>query len=577
MKNCVKCGAENSGESRFCKKCGAELTETAPAENVGEKELAGYSFRPVPDEEIRALVNRKTPLWEKILMTVIAFIIIFGLTFMVCDVRGNQRQKSQIEMLCGKNKTIFLCNGEKVDGSADEDVEYFVSSADGTAAYAIGGSRLYAVTKDGVEKISKNAESAVISPKGNYIFYTDGEKEGYLYNVKKNKSEKIVSGVEAGTAVFSPDGETLVFNKADGMYLYDGGDCEKIDSGVACAAVSDGAKRLYAVSYASEPEAPEKPNASDYEEYDDYRAAYDAYSELYEDYEKALEEYEDYYYGKNICLYYYPSADADKRTKLTDEMLYGAEFNKDISQVVFRDYDGRTYFCKKGGEPERISKDTIYPCSYNDTSFYCGISANEIIGRDSLLNMSYRGGDELWYVDRNCSAEKIDDDISSYTALKISDSGKKVCYADDDGRLYLTDVKSGDSERIAKDVLDYVAEDSMKAFYILDTEGTLYYVKSSGYREKLDKDVYMICSAPSGGIYYLTDDNDLYFAEKDKTEKIDGSGNVLKIESGEWFAMYYYEDSRKNDSATCVSGNGDSEFSESYKDYVPFDYSNYAG
>lgn len=578
MKICRSCGCENADECRFCKECGTAFGEIAAETQDGVKKLSDYSFRPVPDEEIQALVHRKTPLAEKILCGVIALAIFLGIILMVFNVRGDQRQTAQIEMLCGKNKSIFLYNGERLDGSVGDDVEYCVTSADGSAAYAIGDDgKIYAISKNGVEKIGKDAESAVIAPKGNYIFYVDSDNDGFLYNVKKNKSEKVSSDVEILTAVFSPDGKTLVFNRlGGGMYLYDGGDCEKIDSGVACAAVSDRAKRLYAVSYLAEPDAPEKPNASDYEDYDAYKEAFDAYSELYEAYEKALEKYEEYLDREDISLYYYPAAKADKRTELTDELLYGAEFNGNVSQVIFRESDGRTYFCEKDSEPERISKESVFPCSYGDMSYYCGINAGEIIDRDSLLNMNYRSEDALWYVDKSGEAEKIDSGIASYTSFRLSDNGKKLCYVNEDGKLYLTDAKGGDSDRIAKDVNSFIAENSLKAFYVLDKDGDLYYIKKNGDKEKIDSDVYTICEAPSGGIYYITDDYDLYFAEKAESEKINGSGNVMKVESGERFAMYYTNDSKKGKSATYVSVKGDENFDESYKDYVPFDYAYYA-
>ena len=579
MKKCVKCGAENSSESRFCKACGAELTESPEPALNEQKELSGYSFRPVPDEEIQALVNRKTPFAEKVLASVLAFAVVAGLTFMVCDVRGDQRQAVQIDMICGKNKSIFLYNGERIDGSVRGDVEYCVTSADGSAAYAIGtDGKIYAICKDGVEKIGKDAEDAKISPKGNYIFYVNSENDGYLYNVKKDKSEKISSDVDINTAVFSPDGKTLAFNKTGSgdLCIYDGGDCKKIDEGVACAAVSDGAKRLYATSYVAEPEAPEKPDASDYEDYDRYKAAYDEYNELYEQYQEALEKYDSYMSGEDISLYYYPSLNADKRTELTDELLYGAEFNENISQVVFRETDGRTYFCEKDSEPKRISKESLFPCSYNDMSYYCGINAGEIIGSDSLLNMSYRSEDALWYVDRKGDADKIDGDISAYYGVCISENGEKLCYINEDGKLLLTDAQTGESDRIAKDVNDFIPEKGFDAFYVLDKDDNLYYIKKNGNKEKIDRDVYSICEAPSGGIYYITDDHDLYFAEKTKSEKIDGSGNVMEVESGERSAMYYVKDSKKDKTATCVSVKGDEDFKDVYKDCVPFEYAHYA-
>ena len=61
MKKCQKCGVENKDDSRFCKECGNAFDFSAEKAAAEEhiQELAGYRFRPVPDEEIQSLLHKK--------------------------------------------------------------------------------------------------------------------------------------------------------------------------------------------------------------------------------------------------------------------------------------------------------------------------------------------------------------------------------------------------------------------------------------------------------------------------------------------------------------------------------------
>ncbi|MBE6861415.1 MAG: zinc ribbon domain-containing protein [Ruminococcus sp.] len=580
MKKCVSCGCENEDSAAFCKECGAE----SPKEKVnvfpqakvvaedGSMEVGGFRFRPVPDEEIRALVNQKTPLSTKIIAGAVTAALVIGFTAMAAAVRGSQRP-NQLDMIIREDKTVFLFNGERVDGSVDTVSEYdYCEAHDESAAifHNLKSGKLYAVTKDGVERIAKDAEEAYISVYGDYILYTDEDGYGYSYNVKKGKNEKISGGFQLESAVVSPDGETVVFNKygGDSLYMYEGGYCEKIGSGMKAIAVSDNAKHLYAVEYLAEPTLPEgveKPDSSDYDEYDDYKKAYDEYKEYAEKLEEQMDEYREFD-SEDVALYYIPEAKEDKAVKLEKHFntISSVYLNGDFSEILYSNTDGETYYSKKGKDTERISKNSLTPaCWYSSDMIVLSSKANMLDENGSLLGRAYidagvefvmfsfgdeedretyNEGSAIYYVDKNGDVDSIDDDID-VTSIELSENGKKIYYLDNDSKLYVSDTETGDDkERIGKDILSYVVEDDFSGVYAVDVDGNFYYISDDGEKERIDKQIKYCCNALGGGVYYMDNDNKLYKAEKgEKGDRI--AKDVEYIKSGNCCTYYLkYED-----------------------------------
>ena len=570
LKKCISCGCENEDSAVFCKECGAECAkekiEVFPQAKVvaedGSMEVGGFRFRPVPDEEIRALVNQKTPLSTKIIAGAVTAALVVGLTAMVANVRGSQRQ-NQLDMIIREVKTIFLFNGERVDGSVDTASEYdYCEAHDESAAifHNLKSGKLYAVTKDGVERIAKDAEEAYISVYGDYIIYTDEDGCGYSYNVKKGKKEKISGGFQLETAVVSPDGETVVFNKYgdDSLYLYEDGNSEKIGSGLKAIAVSDNAKHLYAVEYLAEPTLPEgveKPDSSDYEEYDDYKKAYDEYKEHAEKLEEQMNEYREFDIY-DVALYYVPKANEDKAVKLEKHFnsISSVYFNSDFSEILYSNTDDETYYSKKGKDAERISKETLTPvCFYSNDMIQYNMQAEMLDDNGSLLGKAYLSdysvemesevlgaeyySADLYYVDKKGNAERIDKDID-ISSVNISDNGKKIYYLDGNRKLYVSDTETGDDkERIGKDILSYVVEDDFSRVYAVDVDGNFYYISDDGEKERIDKQIKYFCNAPGGGVYCMDNDNKLYKAEKgEKGDRI--AKDVEYIKSGNCCTYY---------------------------------------
>ncbi len=552
MKKCISCGCENDDSVAFCKECGAEFVKEkadisvkakAVAED-GSMEVGGFRFRPVPDEEIRALVEKRTPTSAKIIAGVVTAAVVVGFTAMVANVRGAQRP-NQMDMIIREDETIFLLNGERLDGSVDNADDYEYREAhDQSAAYYLSrdNDKLYAITEDGTERIAKDVEEAYISVYGDSIVYTDEDGTGYCYNVKKGEKEKIGKGFSVENSAVSPDGRTILFNKEgdDSLYMYEDGECEKIADGMRAIAVSDNARHIYAVEYMAEPTLPEgveKPDTSDYEEYDEYKKAYDEYKEYEAELEELMEEYSEFD-PADVALYYIPKAKEDKAVKLEKHFNTGASIylNGDCSEIVYHNTDAETYYSKKGSDAERISKEELTPALFYSSDMITVDSKTAMLdGNGSLLGRSYikagtefslysfadeedmekhTEGSAVYYVDKKCNADRIDTDIK-VSSVTVSDNGRKMYYLDTDGKLYVSDTKTGDDkERLAKDVITFVVEDDFSGVYTVDTDGDFCYISDDGEKERIDKQINYLCKAPGGGVYYTDNDDRLYTAEK---------------------------------------------------------------
>lgn len=558
MKTCVKCSCENENEALFCKECGEAFSAEAAAscksrgittDKDGFSEIGGFRFRPVPDEEIRALLDRKTSPAVKIAASLILLLLITGLTLMVTMVRGSQRP-DQMDIIAGEDKAYFLLNGERIDGSVKgSKLDYDICDSE-SAAYVLDTekNKLYAVSGEGIVKVSNDVTAAKISSNGKFILYTDEENKAYIYSIRKEKSEKICSDMYIETAVFSPDGESIAFNKknSDTLFLYDGKDCEKIDDELVCIGLSDNAKYLYAAEYKAMPSLPEdleKPRPSDYEDYDDYKAAYEDYSKVFEEYEEKLAEYEAAS-PSDTAIYLLPKADPDKSILIDKnaDCTY-IRFNSDLSQIVYHDSEGRTYFSKKGGDSERISKNSLFISVNSKDSRYYHVENNAqsftVLPYESLLNRVYcnKESGDIYFVDKKLECEKTADTAVSIT-VTVSDNERYMYYIDNEDRLYYTDTKTGDErKRLLKDVSSFIPDKNFRGVYAICTDGDLYYVANDGNKERIDKDIDMIVKAPDGGIYYIDEDNKLYYAENDKkSDRI--SKDAAVVIGGERAALY---------------------------------------
>lgn len=570
MKKCQKCGTENKNDSRFCRECGNAFNfppEKAPAED-STRELSGYRFRPVPDEEIQALLHQKTPFAEKLILTLAALALIIGAVCLIFGVRSSQRS-GQLTMLSENEKITFLCGGKPVEGSL-KDIADCELSADGTAGYAINQKGvLYTITGSGVEKAGKNAVSAILSPEGDSLLYTDKKGVSRLCTIKNGKIREISDSLDISTAVFSPDGKTLAYNEEDGsLYIFRRGDPEKLDDNAAALAVSDGGKRIYAAAVPEKPESPEKPDPDDFDSYDLYKDACDIYDDLLKEYDNAMLAYKE---GDSFSIYYYPSCKAEKRALLCDNAAKSCYFNEDISEIVFNTADDSTLWCKSGDEAETISKISLFP--FTDCGSYSTASHRAVVyNTDSLLEMGYTSSfDTLVYVDKKGKSECIAKDVKNFQLPDYSDSGRNICFINSEENLCIADTKKGSSMKIWSSVVSFAADGDFGTIYVLQQGGDLYVLKemSSGEYGGLfvDSNVIQIFKAPYGGIYYLRKDKekgtDLRYSKNSHSSeaiKCEKGYNAASVRCYDSFALYTAYNPEKKKFRTYISKKGGRDF-----------------
>ncbi|MBQ9957238.1 MAG: hypothetical protein IJO99_06705 [Ruminococcus sp.] len=570
MKNCKDCGCENTAESRFCKKCGALLDSEKPQIVRKDGEVVtinGFSFRPVPDEEIRALLNKKAPLWERIVAFVLVVAMIAGMCAVAVTAKNSHKKVVYDIVSSSMENHMFLRDGKLV-----EDIEYNGEISDwwcsDNCLYLFSGdNRIYRLYKDSFEVIAENVESYKDSFNGRGLFFCDKEGTGYLYNEDKNKSVKITEDINFFTVAVSPDGETVAYNCNDSekMWIFDGKKSTCVDKGVSALAVSDDADRLYAVSYVACPVEPEYPDRTQFEDYDAYSEAFKIYETLYDEYEKNLREYELYVQTDIKTLWYYPDGKAGKRKKIADDIYGLCAFDRDIEEIIFYDSDMNTYYRKKNKKTIKLSDEIIM---LNGDI----VSSASVYDTDSLLNTNYIGKDALYFVDRKGKAKEI---ISGYqfSFMQIEYSGdkKKFCYDDGSQKIFVADKKTGDKERIAKNVRYYIpADESFDDFYVVNDKSQLSFVKNSGKTVKLDSNVEEITRAVDKGIYYISDEK-LFYAYKDKTEAVELKGGkdlvCLSVENYESYVLAICYDNEEECYYTFTCSNDRKGFTEVIKGY----------
>ncbi len=181
--------------------------------------------------------------------------------------------------------------------------------------------------------------------------------------------------------------------------------------------------------------------------------------------------------------------------------------------------DGELYFSDFSGDPIQVTDDL------EDRS------ASPKITED---------GDTIFYIDedgklfyRSLKNEKKDpvklaNDVSGFY---INDSGKKVIYRSE-GNLYLHDLKQ--SEKIAKDVVNYIISLDLKKIYFTNDEGDLYYLKVGKDAEKIASDVAEMSA--NENLKYL------YYAKSSESEEDEDSEDEDYDDYSDSVDLYMYKE-----------------------------------
>lgn len=363
--------------------------------------------------------------------------------------------------------------------------------------------------------------SSKMEIKGHYTYYDDGSDRYFFYNGKKIDKEFSYS---AKICANTPDNTICVVDDDDVLYLVDKGKVSEItDDEISSVAVSANGKTVAYVS-------------------DD-------------------------------CVYVYNGGKPKQIAELESDYACYPVISPDGKIVAFADYDDDdivTYVWKGGSKPINLETDIIPIAVSNGGKMLYGKSNGNLYyvnglkkdAEEKIDSYSYIRGlstdhTKLVYIDGGktyCFNPKIDGDsgMRAYngSAFAMADCYYKTSYysfpyIDNFDNFYIATSdaihnvlrkgKEYDCEKnIIKDIEDICLSDDMKSFVYIDDDYTLFKGKVSNAKnaKEIDDNVVSVkANNTLSSVYYLDDDNKLYYLGKDEKISSDVKRYVV-TESG---------------------------------------------
>ena len=400
------------------------------------------------------------------------------------------------------DQMVFLFNGKKVVELSDDltkDLNADSIQTDYNQNYAVflaadddedaKGGILYVVNNKKAVKVKEEVTDVTLSAFGSsFLFISDGD---LYYGQLKNptKAAKVDKDVDDITS-FSPNGKAFAYEKVDEdkteYYISTNGKAgEKFGKKKAdIVAISDGAKYVY--------------------------------------------------YTKDAKFYV-------NDTKLSDvEKLVGMGsmiFNRDGSQIIFTASNDKgepkAYLVAKAKDKNDIVNgmgvailcpEGAAASSFNYTYYNTSTLAKCALG---VVEVDEKEGYELQvYYLKNVKGDSAKiSDLKNLDDFHMLEDGKTVLFTKS-GNLKQIQINKPNSEPkeyegAEEDIASFKATADGKAIYVKDTDGTLYYVKSTSKMQKIEEDIKSYYVTDSGAVYFVDEDEELRYANKsDKTKRV---------------------------------------------------------
>ena len=408
------------------------------------------------------------------------------------------------------DQLVFLFNGKKVVELSDDLTEelgdnsvttdynnqyaVFVTEGDSEDEESEGGD-LYVVNSKKAVKVKGEVTDFTLSAYGSsFLFISDGD---LYYGQLKNptKAAKVDSDVSDVTSV-SPNGKAFAYEKIDEddeetkieYYISKNGKKgEKFGKKEAdVISVSDGAKYVY--------------------------------------------------YTKDEKFYV-------NDTKICDvEKISGMAmiFNRDGSQLIYTATNDKgepkTYIVSKAKDKNVITDGSLYGIicpegaanvTYNGAIF---VYYNTSTLAKCALGVQDKDKDDNYVVHyyylKNVKgkAEKISE-MKNADDIVMLDDAQTVIYTKN-GKLEQIKINKPDSEPkeykgADEDISSFKVSADGKHIYVVDVEGTLYYVKSASKMKKIEEDIVRYVVTEDGKVYFVNEDEEVHYANKsDKTKRV---------------------------------------------------------
>lgn len=401
---------------------------------------------------------------------------------------------------------------------------------DDQLVFLFNGKKIVELSDDLTEELGEN--SVVTDYNNQYaVFVTEGEEDsegGDLYVVNNKKAVKVKGEVTDFT--LSSFGSTILFISDGDLYygqLKNPTKATKVDSDVSdVTSVSPNGKAF----------AYEKIDEDDEETKTEYYISTNGKKG-----EKFGKKEADVVSVSDGAKYVYYTKD-DKfyvnDTKICDvEKIAGMAmiFNRDGSQVIYtaRNDEGeaKTYIVSKAKDKNAIADGSLYGiiCPegaanvvYNGVVF---VYYNTSTLAKCALGLSEKDDVHYYYLKNvKGKAEKISEMKNAEDIVMLEDC-QTVIYTKK-GKLEQIKINKPDSEPkeykgADEDIVSFKSSADGKHIYVLDVEGTLYYVKSASKMKKVEEDVVRYVVTEDGKVYFVNEDEEVHYANKsDKTKLV---------------------------------------------------------
>lgn len=497
---CKKCGAQLQEGNYFCPMCGTNNSENATEETQETGVQKADALAGVKDA-IKGFGAKKIGIIAAVVVVVIVLIAVIS--------GGSSKGMS-----VSKKTPVYVGNGYFMDANGEakefDDVYTSYASADHSVVlYLDYDSSLYLVDKDlKAKEIASDVTNVRVGKEGKYVAYLSNEDGDYysqtlyIYNVSKDKSNKIDDEVYGDYLTISVSGESVAYGKD-----YDNGEFD-----------------TYVAGYSKDPKKIAEEDARPVAVSDNAKKAY--------------------YVDGDRTLYYFNGKDKEK---VASDVSSAFWTNSDLSELVFSK-DGDTYFCKPGKDEEKIGKTTIYSVVYPVTYGVCYIGNNT----QALLNDTIKGqvvygddGDLYWVNKKATEMSRMDKSVSN---IQMSEDGSAVVYVSKQ-KVYKIDKFKADVEPKLlyddEDIYYLVASADLKKVYgySYDDEA-VYYFKNSKKAVKLSEDVDSMAFNYNNGKLYLAADEELYEAKttESSVKKVSVDGDVYSVSSSLNGVLVYSQD-----------------------------------
>ncbi|MCH5273386.1 MAG: zinc ribbon domain-containing protein [Lachnospiraceae bacterium] len=525
---CSKCGKECADGTKFCTECGAEIiaaetaqveesvvTETeVPEETVAADVENSVSEAETEPEEVTepAKADKEKPEKKKTVkekkpgnkgigkvIGIIAAVIVLILLCKAIFSGGSEY------VTAGKNAiytvervnddVIVLMENGKVIETGMERCRSVTYSQDRTIACFINEDDALLVIKKGklVKTGIEGASNMQVSAYGDTIAYFTDTKDGFgtlnLYYTKNGKKKEIEEDVLVGSAVLSPNGETVAF-------------------------------------------------VADYKESDNFRGYYSINGKKPVEVGKekrvfAIADKAAYIYYMDDDRIYAMKKKKDAEKLASDMRYVDAFMNADCTEIMFIN-DDKTYISVKAGEKQKVSNEEfsriVLPLDSMQAETYQNTRRGGInvtfTGADSLKEQVFYTGSRIVYVSKKGEGSTL---ASSVMDLAIAEDRESLVYLSYGGDVSkLTDFSKGGKEtRLGgsdTEAEELYADGDLKYIYYINEDEELWCIKGKKAKKIANDVTAAAVTADGKNCYYVVEKEDLYYSQKaGKGKKITSS------------------------------------------------------